>query len=218
MQPGKLNTLAVKRAKAPGRYADGGNLYLFVKPSGGRLWTFRYKLPDKTAREMSLGRDPDMTLAEARDKARIARRQIEQGLEQRVRALNLFLHDVYHEQKILAQGIVPAELVLGASGYRREFRGVDVPLGVYTHVVGSDLVRDATGAFFVLEAGELAGTITLGNRFLGSSLVNVSSFYLLPEFRRRGVARRMLELARRTLVAHGLAVTRPAGAPAEPPG
>ncbi len=77
--------------------------------------------------------------------------QIEQGLEQRVRALNLFLHDVYHEQKILAQGIVPAELVLGASGYRREFRGVDVPLGVYTHVVGSDLVRDATGAFFVLE-------------------------------------------------------------------
>jgi uncharacterized circularly permuted ATP-grasp superfamily protein len=77
--------------------------------------------------------------------------QIEQGLEQRVRALNLFLHDIYHEQKILTQGIVPPELVLGASGYRREFRGVDVPLGVYTHVVGSDLVRDATGAFYVLE-------------------------------------------------------------------
>ena len=56
-------------------------------------------------------------------------RQIERGLEQRVRALNLFLHDIYHEQRILAQGVVPSELVLGARGYRREFRGVDVPLG-----------------------------------------------------------------------------------------
>ena len=78
-------------------------------------------------------------------------RQIETGLEQRVRALNLFLHDLYHEQKILVQGVVPWDLVLGAAGYRREFRGVDVPLGVYTHVVGSDLVRDARGEFYVLE-------------------------------------------------------------------
>jgi uncharacterized circularly permuted ATP-grasp superfamily protein len=77
--------------------------------------------------------------------------QVERGLEQRVRALNLFLHDIYHDQKILRQGIMPAELVLGAKGYRREFRGVDVPLGVYTHVVGSDLVRDVSGAFYVLE-------------------------------------------------------------------
>ena len=77
--------------------------------------------------------------------------QIERGLEQRVRALNLFLHDIYHEQQILEQEIVPPELVLGASGYRRELRGLDVPLGVYTHVVGSDLVRDDTGAFYVLE-------------------------------------------------------------------
>ena len=78
-------------------------------------------------------------------------RQVERGLEQRVRALNLFLHDVYHEQRILEQEVMPPELVLGATGYRREFRGVDVPLGVYTHIVGSDLVRDASGAFFVLE-------------------------------------------------------------------
>ncbi|MCC7367591.1 MAG: circularly permuted type 2 ATP-grasp protein [Chloroflexi bacterium] len=77
--------------------------------------------------------------------------QIERGLEQRVRALNLFLHDIYHDQHILEHGVVPWELVLGASGYRREFRGVDPPLGVYTHVVGSDLVRDASGAFYVLE-------------------------------------------------------------------
>jgi uncharacterized circularly permuted ATP-grasp superfamily protein len=77
--------------------------------------------------------------------------RIEQGLEQRVRALNLFLWDVYHEQRILDTGRVPAELVLGSRGYRREFRGADPPLGVYTHIVGSDLVRDASGEFFVLE-------------------------------------------------------------------
>jgi uncharacterized circularly permuted ATP-grasp superfamily protein len=78
-------------------------------------------------------------------------RTIERGLEQRVRALNLFLHDVYHGQRILAAGLIPPELVLGARGYRREFQGVDLPLDVYTHVVGSDLVRDASGAFHVLE-------------------------------------------------------------------
>lgn len=79
-------------------------------------------------------------------------RRIERGLEQRIRALNLFLHDVYHEQRILRPGgPIPPELVLGARGFRREFRGVDVPGGVYTHVAGSDLVRDGSGAFFVLE-------------------------------------------------------------------
>ncbi len=78
-------------------------------------------------------------------------RTIERGLEQRVRALNLFLHDIYHEGHILSAGVVPAELVLGSRGYRREMRGLDVPLGVYTHVVGSDLVRDETGEFYVLE-------------------------------------------------------------------
>jgi uncharacterized circularly permuted ATP-grasp superfamily protein len=78
-------------------------------------------------------------------------RRIERGLEQRVRALNLFLHDIYHDQRILASGVIPPELVLGARGYRREFRGVDVPLEVYTHVVGSDLVRDDSGELYVLE-------------------------------------------------------------------
>jgi uncharacterized circularly permuted ATP-grasp superfamily protein len=77
--------------------------------------------------------------------------RIERGLEQRVRALNLFLHDIYHDQKILRTDLIPAELVLGARGYRREFRNVDVPLGVYTHVVGSDLVRDGQGTWYVLE-------------------------------------------------------------------
>jgi uncharacterized circularly permuted ATP-grasp superfamily protein len=78
-------------------------------------------------------------------------RRIERGLEQRVRALNLFLADIYHEQRILADGALDPELVLGSRGYRREFQGLDVPLGVYTHIVGSDLVRDARGEFYVLE-------------------------------------------------------------------
>jgi uncharacterized circularly permuted ATP-grasp superfamily protein len=78
-------------------------------------------------------------------------RTVERGLEQRVRALNLFLHDVYHDQRILTDRVIPAELVLGARGYRRELHGLNVPRGVYTHVTGSDLVRDSSGAFFVLE-------------------------------------------------------------------
>ncbi len=78
-------------------------------------------------------------------------RKIERGLDQRVRALNLFLHDIYHTGAILRQNVVPPELVLGSRGYCREVRGMDVPLGVYTHVVGSDLVRDQTGEFYVLE-------------------------------------------------------------------
>jgi uncharacterized circularly permuted ATP-grasp superfamily protein len=77
--------------------------------------------------------------------------RIARGLEQRVRALNIFLDDIYHGQRILRAGILPPELVLGARGYRRELRGVDVPLGVYTHVMGSDLVRDASGELLVLE-------------------------------------------------------------------
>lgn len=78
-------------------------------------------------------------------------RQIETGLEQRIRALNLFLDDIYHDQRILNDGTIPPELVLGARGYRREMRGFDVPGGVYTHVVGSDLVRNREGTLFVLE-------------------------------------------------------------------
>jgi uncharacterized circularly permuted ATP-grasp superfamily protein len=75
---------------------------------------------------------------------------VERGLQQRVEALNLFLHDIYHEQHIVVDGTLPAELVFGSRGYRRELRGVEVPGGVYTHVVGSDLVRD-NGQFTVLE-------------------------------------------------------------------
>jgi uncharacterized circularly permuted ATP-grasp superfamily protein len=77
--------------------------------------------------------------------------KIERGLIQRVRALNLFIHDVYHERLILKDGVVPAELVYGASGYRRQVVGLRVPRDIYIHVSGIDLVRDGAGRYLVLE-------------------------------------------------------------------
>jgi uncharacterized circularly permuted ATP-grasp superfamily protein len=75
---------------------------------------------------------------------------LERGLRQRVLALNHFLHDVYHGQRILKDKRVPVELVFGARHFRREMIGVDVPRGTYAHVVGVDLVRDRDG-YYVLE-------------------------------------------------------------------
>ncbi len=77
--------------------------------------------------------------------------RIERGLEQRVRALDAFLHDVYHAQKIIRDGVIPAELVFGARHYRREMVGLDPPGGVYAHVAGIDLIRDDAGEYLVLE-------------------------------------------------------------------
>jgi uncharacterized circularly permuted ATP-grasp superfamily protein len=76
---------------------------------------------------------------------------IDRGLQQRVRALNLFVHDVYHDRHILKDGVVPAELVLGASGYRREMNGISIPHDIYMHVSGIDLIRDPHGTYMVLE-------------------------------------------------------------------
>ena len=76
---------------------------------------------------------------------------IERGLEQRVRALNLFIHDVYHDRRILRDKVVPAELVLGSSGYRRECVGLRVPKDIYLHISGIDLIRDGRGHYLVLE-------------------------------------------------------------------
>src|SRR3954466_16373694 len=61
-------------------------------------------------------------------------RTLEAGLKQRVTALNRFLHDIYHDQAILAAGRIPAERVLGNTQYRREMIGMDVPGGIYAHV------------------------------------------------------------------------------------
>ncbi len=78
-------------------------------------------------------------------------RHIEAGVIQRVTALNMFLHDVYHEQRVLADGIVPRDLVLGNANYRPEMAGLDVPAGTYIHICGVDIVRDESGRFMVLE-------------------------------------------------------------------
>ena len=77
--------------------------------------------------------------------------RLETGLKQRVRALNAFIHDIYHEQQILKAGVIPAEQVLCNSQYRPEMQGVDVPGGIYAHIAGIDIVRDDAGEFRVLE-------------------------------------------------------------------
>ena len=76
---------------------------------------------------------------------------IEKGLTQRITALNEFLNDIYHGQKILKDKIIPAELILGSQHFRREFVGVNPPLGIYIHVTGSDIIRDRQGNYLVLE-------------------------------------------------------------------
>ena len=78
-------------------------------------------------------------------------RRIEEGLIQRITALNLFLWDVYHEQHILRDGVVPPRLVLQGGFFRREFVGVDVPRRIYVHVCGTDLIRSPSGEYLVLE-------------------------------------------------------------------
>jgi uncharacterized circularly permuted ATP-grasp superfamily protein len=82
-------------------------------------------------------------------------KRVEAGLRQRVKALNAFLHDIYHGQEILKAGRIPAAQVLNNSQYRAEMAGVDVPGQTYAHIAGVDLVRadhgDKSGEYFVLE-------------------------------------------------------------------
>ena len=76
---------------------------------------------------------------------------VEAGLRQRITALNQFVHDVYHDQQILHDGIVPRRLIVLARHFRREVVGIDVPDNQYLHVVGSDLIRGDDGRWMVLE-------------------------------------------------------------------
>jgi uncharacterized circularly permuted ATP-grasp superfamily protein len=76
---------------------------------------------------------------------------IERGLTQRITALNLFLHDIYHEGRSLTAGIVPREMVYSCKHFRRQMREFTVPKNIYITVVGSDLVRLPDGSFAVLE-------------------------------------------------------------------
>jgi len=77
--------------------------------------------------------------------------RIEQGLRQRVHALNLFIDDLYHDQKIVKNKVFPAELLADSVNFRHECVGIDPPLGVWAHICGSDLVRDKDGTVYVLE-------------------------------------------------------------------
>ncbi len=76
---------------------------------------------------------------------------IERGLTQRITALNLFLRDVYHERKIIQDGVLPGEIIYTCKHFRRQMRGVKVPRDVYISVVGTDLIRTPDGKFVVLE-------------------------------------------------------------------
>ncbi len=78
-------------------------------------------------------------------------RRLELGIKQRVRALNAFLHDIYHDQDIIKAGIISAHQVLNNAMYRPEMQGVDLPNQVYAHIAGIDLVRVAENDFYVLE-------------------------------------------------------------------
>ncbi len=77
--------------------------------------------------------------------------RLERGLEQRVRALNMFLYDVYHDGKILDDGVVPRDLVVNAPSFRKGFVGANPPHDLYVHICGTDLIRDDKNGYMVLE-------------------------------------------------------------------
>jgi uncharacterized circularly permuted ATP-grasp superfamily protein len=78
-------------------------------------------------------------------------RKVEAGLIQRIHALNLFLDDIYNEQKILRDKIIPKDLILSAKTYRKECQGLKPPQGIWIHITGTDLIRNQKGEFLVLE-------------------------------------------------------------------
>ena len=78
-------------------------------------------------------------------------RELARGLEQRVTALNRFLHDIYHDQEILKAGVIPAEQVLTNDAYEVSMVGLELPNHVYSHIAGIDLVRHDDGKYYVLE-------------------------------------------------------------------
>lgn len=77
--------------------------------------------------------------------------RLEQGIKQRVKALNAFLHDIYHDQEIIKAGVISEHQVLDNASFRKEMQGIDLPNQVYAHIAGIDLVRVAENDFYVLE-------------------------------------------------------------------
>lgn len=80
---------------------------------------------------------------------------VERGLKQRIAALNLFLKDIYHDGKVVKDGVIPGDLVYGAKHFRKEMVGVEVPRGAYVSVCGTDLIRDEQGRFAILEDNQI---------------------------------------------------------------
>lgn len=78
-------------------------------------------------------------------------RRIEKGIQQRLRALNLFLKDIYSEQAIIRDKVIPAQLIASCPHYTRQMFGIRVPHDIYVHISGIDLIRGADGDFYVLE-------------------------------------------------------------------
>ena len=108
--------------------------------------TFTIYSDDAPAAERILPFDPIPRIVPADEWA-----VVEAGLRQRIKALNRFVHDIYHDQEILHDGVVPRRLVVLARHFRREVVGIDVPDDQYLHVVGSDLIRGDDGRWMVLE-------------------------------------------------------------------
>jgi len=77
--------------------------------------------------------------------------KIERGIKQRLKALNLFIKDIYNEQFIIKDGIIPGELIYSCPNFLREMKGVKVPFDIYVHISGVDLIRNNDGEFYVLE-------------------------------------------------------------------
>ena len=76
---------------------------------------------------------------------------IDAGIKQRLKALNIFLKDIYHQQFIIKDGIIPAKLIYSCPNFVRQMVNVDVPFDIYTHISGIDLIRDHDGTYYVLE-------------------------------------------------------------------
>lgn len=77
--------------------------------------------------------------------------EIERGIRQRLKALNIFLKDIYHQQFIIKDGIIPAKLIYSCPNFVRQMVNVEVPFDIYTHISGIDLIRDHDGTYYVLE-------------------------------------------------------------------
>ena len=77
--------------------------------------------------------------------------RIERGLKQRIRALNAFIDDIYHDQKILKDKVIPEDVIRSAASYRPQVHGINPPGGVWCHITGTDLIRHGDGEIYVLE-------------------------------------------------------------------